>query len=52
MNEYIIFYLCNGKRTKANVFADSRASAAKWLCRYERNRGNKYTMIKANRVRG
>lgn len=51
MNEYKIEYMCNGTRAKAIVLATTRAAAAKWMCRYERSRGNVYKLIKASRIK-
>jgi hypothetical protein len=51
MYEYKIEYLCNGTYAKATVFADTRANAAKWMCRYERGRGNTYTLLRASKIK-
>lgn len=50
--EYKIEYKCNGKHAVAVVLASTRAAAAKWLCQYERSRGNEYRLVKANKIRG
>jgi hypothetical protein len=51
MNEYKIEYECNGKHAKAIVLATTRAEAAKWMCKYEKNRGNAYKLLKATKIK-
>ena len=51
MYEYRIEYLCNGNHAVMVVLANAAYEAAKWACKYEKSRGNAYTLKKIHRVK-
>jgi hypothetical protein len=47
---YNVEFVCNDEKDSTTIYAESRAEAAKEVCRYIKSRGSTYQLLKITKI--